>query len=409
MQISQAQLRKCKRLAIMGGTFDPIHYGHLVTAEAVRTEFAADCVLFIPTGQPPHKSDNAVTDNEHRYLMTVLATVGNPYFYTSRMEIDRPGRTYTIDTIRALRRICRKDTELYFITGADAVAEIFTWKEADKLLELCHFVAVTRPGYRTDNLMADIQAIDEKYAARLHFLEVPALAISSSDIRKRCARSKAVKYLLPEVVETYMTKHQLYEADRFEAYLMERLSPRRLAHTMAVAETAVKLAAAYGYDTEKARQAALLHDCAKELSSEESLDLCRRYGIVPDAYEARNIKLLHAVLGAAIAEADFGIDDADILNAIRYHTTARPAMDTLEKIIYLADLIEPTREEYPHLDTLCKLAYENIDAAVLLGLQCKANDVRAKELSVHPTAAAAQRFYSCSGQNELAIYSKTEG
>ena len=146
----------CKSIAIMGGTFAPIHNGHLVTAEAVRHRFKVDRVVFIPTGRPAHKTDKQVTHNEHRYLMTVLATMRNENFDVSRIEIDRPGITYTIDTIEALKKICRPDVRLYFITGADAIHQIMSWKEPERLLTLCDFVAVTRPGYRKNQMFEEI-------------------------------------------------------------------------------------------------------------------------------------------------------------------------------------------------------------------------------------------------------------
>lgn len=154
-----ANFRDCKSIAIMGGTFDPIHHGHLVTAEAVRYRFKVDKVVFMPAGQPAHKTNKKVTHNEHRYLMTVLATMRNENFEVSRIEIDRAGVTYTIDTIEELKRMCRPDVRLYFITGADAIHQIMTWKESERLLGMCDFVAVTRPGYDKSKLFQDIGEI----------------------------------------------------------------------------------------------------------------------------------------------------------------------------------------------------------------------------------------------------------
>lgn len=199
-----------KSLAIMGGTFDPIHYGHLVTAEAVRHEFNIDQVLFMPTGQPPHKSRENITHSEHRYLMTVLATATNPSFNVSRLEIDRKGITYTIDTIKDLIKIYGTDIELYFITGADALSHILTWKDSEDLLKMCTFVAVTRPEYHKEELIERIELIRNDYQSKIHFLEVPALSISSTNIRDRIKKGMPIKYLLPESVENYIYKFKLY-------------------------------------------------------------------------------------------------------------------------------------------------------------------------------------------------------
>lgn len=197
-------------LAIMGGTFDPIHYGHLVTAEAVRHEYNIDQILFMPTGHPPHKSEKNISYSEHRYLMTVLATATNPGFDVSRLEIDRKGVTYTIDTIKELRKVYGTQTELFFITGADALNHIFTWKDAEELLRLCTFVAVTRPDYHKEKLAEKIKVIRDYYKSKIHFLEVPALSISSTDIRFRVKNNMPIKYLLPESVEKYIYKFKLY-------------------------------------------------------------------------------------------------------------------------------------------------------------------------------------------------------
>jgi nicotinate-nucleotide adenylyltransferase len=192
------------RLGVMGGTFDPIHHGHLVAASEVQTRFGLDEVVFVPTGQPWQKSDKEVSPAEHRYLMTVVATASNPRFTVSRVDIDRPGPTYTIDTLRDLRQE-RPDAELFFITGADALAQILSWKDADELFELAHFVGVTRPGYELSEsgLPAD----------KVTLQEVPAMAISSTDCRARVERSEPVWYLVPDGVVQYINKYRLYAGD----------------------------------------------------------------------------------------------------------------------------------------------------------------------------------------------------
>ncbi|AIS52110.1 nicotinate-nucleotide adenylyltransferase NadD [Thermoanaerobacter kivui] len=201
------------KLGIMGGTFDPIHYGHLVTAEAVRFEFGLDKVIFVPAGNPPHKIKRKVTDKKHRYLMTILATITNPFFEVSTIEIDSEGYTYTIDTIKEFKKIYGEKTQLYFITGADAVLEILNWKSADELLKLCHFVAATRPGIEGNRIDEELNKIKEIYGKIIYKVTVPSLAISSTDIRKRVAEGRPIKYLLPESVERYIQKYGLYKED----------------------------------------------------------------------------------------------------------------------------------------------------------------------------------------------------
>lgn len=192
---------RAPRVGVMGGTFDPIHNGHLVAASEVAASFDLDEVVFVPTGQPWQKSD--VTPGEHRYLMTVIATASNPGFTVSRVDVDRSGPTYTIDTLRDLRRQ-RPGAELYFITGADAVAQILSWRDHDELWDLAHFVAVSRPGHTLS--AAGLPS------AQVSLLEIPALAISSTDCRERVRRGKPVWYLVPDGVVQYIAKHHLYRS-----------------------------------------------------------------------------------------------------------------------------------------------------------------------------------------------------
>ena len=188
----------------MGGTFDPIHHGHLVAASEVQAWFDLDEVVFVPTGDPWQKSDRQVSPAEHRYLMTVIATAANPRFRVSRVDIDRAGRTYTIDTLHDLREQL-PDAELYFITGADALADILTWRDVGSLFELAHFVGCTRPGYDMDaSTLTDIPS------DRVTLLEIPALAISSTACRERVMAGAPVWYLVPDGVVQYIAKHDVY-------------------------------------------------------------------------------------------------------------------------------------------------------------------------------------------------------
>ena len=189
----------------MGGTFDPIHHGHLVAASEVRSWFDLDEVVFVPTGAPWQKSDRQVSEAEDRYLMTVIATAANPRFWVSRVDIDRDGPTYTIDTLRDLSA-AMPDADLFYITGADALAEIFTWRDAGELFELAHFVGCTRPGYEME--ASTLEGIPSE---RVTILEIPALTISSTDCRDRTAAGEPVWYLVPDGVVQYIAKHKLYE------------------------------------------------------------------------------------------------------------------------------------------------------------------------------------------------------
>jgi nicotinate-nucleotide adenylyltransferase len=190
------------RIGIMGGTFDPVHHGHLVAASEVADRFALDEVVFVPTGQPWQKGGTEVSTAEDRYLMTVIATASNPRFQVSRVDIDRGRPTYTVDTLRDLRAAYGAEAELYFITGADALARILSWKDADQLFALAHFVGVTRPGFELSDAHLPEDAVS--------LVQVPAMAISSTDCRQRVAAGKPVWYLVPDGVVQYIAKRRLY-------------------------------------------------------------------------------------------------------------------------------------------------------------------------------------------------------
>ncbi|KXZ58311.1 nicotinate-nucleotide adenylyltransferase [Brevibacterium sp. HMSC24B04] len=196
---------EARRVGVMGGTFDPIHNGHLVAASEVAARFGLDEVIFVPTGRPWQKTGKNVSDAEHRYLMTVIATASNPRFTVSRVDVDRPGNTYTIDTLRDLAEKLGEGTEMFFITGADALAQILSWKEVDELFELAHFVGVSRPGHElsSEGLPQD----------GVSLLQIPALAISSTDCRDRVLDDLPVWYLVPDGVVQYIAKHNLYRSE----------------------------------------------------------------------------------------------------------------------------------------------------------------------------------------------------
>ncbi|HVW79860.1 MAG TPA: nicotinate-nucleotide adenylyltransferase [Mycobacteriales bacterium] len=197
-----AAVPRPRRIGVMGGTFDPVHHGHLVAASEVAGRFALDEVVFVPTGQPWQKSHDPVSPAEDRYLMTVIATASNPQFSVSRVDIDRPGPTYTIDTLTDLRRRYGEAAELFFITGADALEAIIGWHRADELFALAHFVGVTRPGHHLSDDGFPVGAVT--------LVEVPALAISSTDCRARVGNGEPVWYLVPDGVVQYISKRGLY-------------------------------------------------------------------------------------------------------------------------------------------------------------------------------------------------------
>lgn len=194
-----------RRVGVMGGTFDPIHHGHLVAASEVADRFELEEVVFVPTGQPWQKVDRVVTPAEDRYLMAVIATASNPRFSVSRVDVDRPGPTYTIDTLRDLREHVTQPAQMYFITGADALNQILSWRNVEELFELAHFVGVNRPGHELSD--------EGLPAGRVTLVNVPAMAISSTDVRARVGSGRPIWYLVPDGVVQYVVKRRLYQQD----------------------------------------------------------------------------------------------------------------------------------------------------------------------------------------------------
>ena len=194
-------------VGVMGGTFDPIHFGHLAAGEEARVRLGLARVVFVPNGQPPHKAGYAVTDAEHRYNMVVLATASNPHFEVSRVEIDRSGPSYAVDTVRSLARQFAEGTTVHFITGADAILELLTWRDPEQLARFCEFVAVARPGHNLDDIR---QALGEELSRQVHYLDIPGIATSSRELRKRAAEGLSLRYLTPDPVARYVLSHRLY-------------------------------------------------------------------------------------------------------------------------------------------------------------------------------------------------------
>lgn len=199
-----------KRLGIFGGTFNPIHHGHLIIAETVREALCLDRVLFVPVGVPPHKTGADIADAEHRFRMVECAVSSNPCFEASRLEIERKGFTYTIDTLTALQRVYGCEAALFFIIGADVVPELTTWKEHKIVFGLCEFAAVFRPGMEKMAFLQQIEQLEKTQGVRIHPVDAPTIDISSTDIRERRKAGKSIRYLVPSCVEDYMIKYELY-------------------------------------------------------------------------------------------------------------------------------------------------------------------------------------------------------
>lgn len=383
------------KIAIYGGSFNPPHLGHLEAAKTVCAELAPDKLLIIPDNIPPHKAmDPGSPTAEERLVLCRIAFRSIPGAEISDMEIRRRGKSYTAHTVRELRGRY-PDDELFLVVGSDMLLSFEEWYEFEYLLSECTLAVVSREEDDLDALRAHKALLSEKYAARVHILQHAPLPMNSSEIRV-WLRLRLGSDLLDNAVYAEIIRRRYYEAMPELCWLREAvkpyLSPRRVAHVAGCESEAVLLAMRYGEDAEAAAEAGILHDITKKLSYDEQLILCDKYGIILDKDQLANEKLLHAITGAAFARDVFGVSDA-VYDAIRWHTTGKPDMTLLEKIIYMADYVEPTRD-FPGVEKLRALAHEDIDAAMALGLEMSLADIRSGGVAPHKDTVEAAEWYA---------------
>lgn len=388
-------------IGIYGGTFDPPHAGHIAAAQAAMETLHLDKLLLIPDAQPPHKQlPQGSATPQQRYDMTVLATASlGKRAEVSDMELRRAGVSYTADTLAALHAQYPEDT-LYLLMGSDMFLSLHTWRRPEDIIALAHIAPF---GRETEDESAAFDAqkayLEQHFAARVTVIPNPRVVeVSSTEIRARLARGQGGE-LLPPPVWGYIQRERLYGTctdlthltpEALRPIALSYLKPKRMPHVLGTEQEAVRLAEKYGADVTKARIAALLHDCTKKLDMDEQLALCRQYAIPLDELEQKALKLLHSKTGAAIARDVFAVDD-EIYNAILYHTTGKPDMTLLEKIIYLADYIEPTRD-FPGVETLRRTVYEDLDRGLLLGLTMTIDEMEEMGNPVHHMTRDARDY-----------------
>ena len=390
------------KIGIYGGTFNPPHLGHLTAARAVFDMLGLDRLLLIPAGMPPHKTmPSGSPTADQRLEMTRLAAeqLGlGQRVQTLDMELRREGKSYTADTLEILKQQYPED-ELWLLMGTDMFLTLQAWHRPEKILSLAGIAAFGRTEADTEELFAvQREYLSKTYpGARIFTLTIPGVVdISSTELREKLVKGTGEQYLSPAVYG-YILRHGLYNtgADlknltlpQLRAAALSYLKNKRIPHVLGTEQEAVRLAERYGADVEKAKVAALLHDCTKKLNMEEQLALCEQYGIELDALEQKALKLLHAKTGAEIARDVFGVDD-EIYRAIWWHTTGHANMTLLEKIIYLADYMEPTRD-FPGVEDLRKACYEDLDKGLLLGLEMSIEEMTAMGNPVHHATVEAR-------------------
>lgn len=383
------------KIAVYGGSFNPPHLGHTEAARTVAEALRPDKFLIIPDNLPPHKEmEEDSPTPEQRMDLCKLAFAGIPGAEISDMEINREGKSYTADTVDRLRELYPED-ELFLVMGTDMLLSFEQWFRFRYLLEQCTLAVLARAEEDGDAIRAHAAYMEREYGARIVILPHEPLEMSSSDIRERL-KVRMGSELLDDGVYSQIIRCRYYDAQPELSWLREKayacLKPKRIAHVAGCESEAVKLAMRWGEDPETAAEAGILHDITKKLNFDEQLILCGKYDIINDNLELKSPKLLHAKTGAALARDLFGVSDR-VYEAIRWHTTGKPDMTLLEKIIYLADYIEPTRD-FPGVEKLRELCYEDIDEAMALGLSMSLEDIRSYGEEPYKDTVEACRWYS---------------
>lgn len=396
------------KIGIYGGTFDPPHLGHMEAARAAIAVLGLDRLIFVPAKQPPHKQiskDSAAP--EQRLAMTELMADGllmPGVAEASAVELERPGKSYTSDTLRKLKERF-PDDELWLLMGTDMFLTLQNWHESGEIMALAGVAAFARAESDSGEML-EIQGkyLSETYGARVRVIQLPKIyEISSTQVR----RQGTGEGLWPPVWG-YILRQGLYGVSRsmtalndadLRAVSYSMIRAKRIAHVRGTEEEAVRLARRWGANEEHARRAAILHDCTKYLDLEEQLALCEQYHVALDDMERKAVKLLHSKTGAALARFVFG-EPEEVWQAIYWHTTGKADMTLLEKVLYIADYMEPTRD-FEGVEKLRKLAYTDLDAAVLLGAEMSVEEMAGRGSPIHPNTLAARDFLIRFSDREL--------
>lgn len=370
-------MSEAERIGLYGGTFNPPHMGHERLAKACVEALKLDRLLLIPTAQPPHKQlPPGSAQGEQRAEMARLMAGRIPRTQVCGLELERPGPSYTRDTVDRLRQLY-PEAEFWLIMGADMFLSFHKWREPERIAQQCSLAVAARLPDSRRQLERQAAFLERELGARSRIVDCPVTVLSSTQVRSHIPEGKWQGELAPEVAE-YIQKQGLYQEDPLEELRREvrsRMSEKRYRHTLGVEKTAACLAERFGEDVYQARTAALLHDLTKALDYEEQLKLCGRYGIITD-YGENGKALLHADTAAALARREFGVSE-ETAQAVAYHTTGAPGMTALDKIVYLADCIEPGRE-YPGVEKLRRLCKKDLDQAMICSLRQSIEHIQSK-------------------------------
>lgn len=380
-----------KRMGLFGGSFDPIHQGHVEMALQLADALELDGVLLMPTFVPPHKIRESMASASHRLEMCRLVAKAHPKLQVSDLELTREGASFTVDTLRTL---CQQhpDTRWYLITGADMFMTLRSWYRFEEIAQRAVLCTVPRAG--TDP--AELNAYAKELAAdgaECYVHPHPVATVSSTDLRRRVMAGESLSGLMPDAVVAYVEQQGLYrqnagmdnrtQEQQFEEIIRTRLSGYRFHHSLCVAKEARRLALRYGADPDKAYTAGILHDIMKDTPGEVQRQLLAQFGAVLDPVEQKSPTLWHARTGEVFLHHILGIEDPEILSAVRYHTTGRAGMTLPEKILFVADFTSADRD-YPDVDVMRRLADESLEKAILYGVDYTIRYLMDEGRMVHP-------------------------
>ena len=375
-----------KKIGILGGSFSPIHNGHLQIAEDCLLEMGLDKIIFLPNSNPPHRAVEKFSFDK-RVEMLKLAIEDNENFEISLVESDSAKIHYSYNTIRD--NFYNGEDKFYFIMGDDEFLSIKSWNEYEKFLGITSIIVFLR-NHNINYIKENSKEIIEKYDVNI--IKNSVIPISSTDIRNRINEKKSIRYLVPDKVSKYIYEELNYfDIKRIKKDLKEKLSKNRYEHSLRVANYCKRLAQIYKADENKAYLSGLVHDCAKNLEEYYMLNKKVNSDIILDIEEKNNPKIQHAPIGAAVCKNLYGISDNEIISAVRYHTTARENMSLIEKILFISDKIEPNRE-YDTVEELRKIADYDIDKAIIKFLNDSFEYLEKNSQKIHPLSVKARDY-----------------
>lgn len=388
------------KTVIFGGTFNPVHNGHINLVNAVIEQLSPERLIVIPSNIPPHKVADCLASDADRMNMLTLAFENIPNVTVSDCELTRKGRSYTVDTLEYFSELYPND-DLYFVMGTDMLQTLPNWHRSDRIMQLATLLGVSRDN-NDEKLIAEYCEAIKRAGGRCELIKCQPYPISSTEIRENISADIA-KNALPEKVYKYICEHRLYQKQdayplteeqlaEYEAYIKAHLSEKRYHHSLCVAKEAVYLARRFACDENKALVAGLLHDVCKEISYDEQLELARRSGYEISEAELSGPKTYHGIAAVTLVKERFGIVDQDILNAIRFHTVARGNMSLLEKIIYMADLTSEERS-YPDVERVRNINRSDIDLGMYEAMSFSINNsLNMKRMIPHSTLDAYNEY-----------------